>query len=377
MIRAPWKRISVVVRDHWTVLVEHQRVERLAKLLDDPSPTRQARVWMDQDPELARSSRIGQVLPHTRATDPPDPGFEVGLRAMLMATIDREGVGAAQRPQLRAVSRRPPVSHRRGRLSRVDKRVWVGLGTAGLVVVLSGISQASDASKPGDSLYSVKRSAESAKLAMAKSDEDRGSLLLEFARQRLKEATLSRDPTGIAALVKEVNVDTRRGVRYLTGAALVTKNVRPLDLIDEFADAQRIGLRTVEHNLEPRYQNVTDPAVAVLDAVTDRTGHLRPLVKCGTSAVIGVDDYGPVASAASCQLGGQRQPDPGGSSTHPGTSTAPGRSTPPTAAVTPAVPDPTVEGGTGGSMAPSSSSPASSGPPPGLLDGLIGLLPLD
>ena len=107
------------------------------------------------------------------------PEFRDGLRAMLMATIERDGIGATAAPEP-APSRRGSRSVRRpagsrpvtARRTRARGAIVVGLAAGTLA--LSGMSAASGDAIPGDPLYSVKRSTERAQLALKALD-----LLLE------------------------------------------------------------------------------------------------------------------------------------------------------------------------------------------------------
>src|SRR5207245_7569974 len=93
---------------------------------------------------------------------------------------------------------------------RARGAVLVGLAAGTLA--LSGMSAASGNAMPGDPLYGVKRSTESARLALAGSDISRGQLYLEFARNRLAEAqAIGPNGAGLSGMLDDMDAETRDG----------------------------------------------------------------------------------------------------------------------------------------------------------------------
>jgi hypothetical protein len=136
-----------------------------------------------------------------RRRAPLDPDFLTGLRAMLVATAVREGIGVtapAPEPEAHPATRKRrtrPLADARPRtpspskaVRRARTRAAVIVGVAAGTLALSGMSAASGDAMPGDALYGVKRSTERAQLALASSNISRGQLYLYFARTRMTEA---------------------------------------------------------------------------------------------------------------------------------------------------------------------------------------------
>jgi hypothetical protein len=241
------------------------------------------------DPELAGYVRLGEALTGAAGVLPdPSPEFRTSLRAMLVATAEREEIGTGAPERLPLVNR-----------GRAKGAILVGL-TAG-TLALSGMSAASGNAMPGDPLYSVKRSTESAQLALAGSDVARGQLYLEFARNRLAEGQFD-----------DMDADSRSAVRLLTAAAVDRHDRTGLDMIDAFVPRQRADLRRLGDSARIRQ------SLALLDQIAARSAALRPELACG-NAPTGLDDLG--VTPAGCQSGAgtrsTRAPHPEATTTAP------------------------------------------------------------
>jgi hypothetical protein len=293
-----------------------QRAERFAQLLDEAGGARRhhARSRADQDLNdfVEVSHRLGRIDFGVQA----DPEFKDGLRAMLMATIEREGIGATAvdaEPTARVGTprRRPagspswlPIRSRRARGA-----VVVGLAVGTLAI--SGISAASGDAMPGDSLYGVKRTGEKAQLAMAGSQVSRGQLYLDFAKTRLNEAAgLRGDAPGMTALLDEMDNETREGVRLLTTSAVDRRDTAALDAVEGFSGQQRQTLTGMLGTLTGTARNRTVTSLQLLDSINKRTDGLRGTLRCSDIASAGADDLGP--RAGRCAAQGQLQPSTAG-----------------------------------------------------------------
>ena len=220
-------------------------------------------------------SLTGLVAVSQRLTDLPvkvetQQEFKDGLRAMLLATAEREGIGITAKDPEPEVSRRGLRSLRRPAGSRpaVSRRTRtrgaIVVGLAAGTLALSGMSAASGDAIPGDALYSVKRSTEKAQLALAGSDISRGQLYLEFARTRLDEAQAVKDPAGLTAVLDDMDSETLEGVRLLTATAVGRKDSAALDAIDAFTSTQRAGAEKLRNGVNgdarARAAKSADPA---------------------------------------------------------------------------------------------------------------------
>lgn len=126
-----------------------RRSDLLAELIDNP--TRKRRHSVDaNDPELIRLAGISRRLTTYRAVDEPSPEFRDQLRAMLIATMEREGIGD---------STPTPPDRRRSRIwlqiplsVRSHMRLWlVGVAVA-LIATITGMSYADgQPASPGSS----------------------------------------------------------------------------------------------------------------------------------------------------------------------------------------------------------------------------------
>ncbi|MEV6923541.1 DUF5667 domain-containing protein [Dactylosporangium sp. NPDC051485] len=299
------------------------------------------------DDSLTDLVSVGQRLGELPVRVEAQQEFRDGLRAMLMATIEREGVGAtAKEPEPEPVRRvglrslRGPAGSRPAVSRRTRTRGAIVVGLAAGTLALSGMSAASGDAIPGDALYSVKRSTEKAQLALAGSDISKGQLYLEFARTRLDEAQAVKDPAGLSSVLDDMDSETLEGVRLLTATAMAHKDPAALDAIDGFVTNQRGAAEKLKASAtgDPARARATT-SVRLLDEIDRRSKALRPLVKCGPTAVTGPDAYGPVPVGDACRT-----------TTKPSNGTNSGQTQQPAAPVTG---NPGQTGGHPGSVAPS------------------------
>ena len=75
-------------------MFDRRRAERFAQLVDELTGRRRRHRRSDFDRELTPLAALTTRIGEERLAPPPEPEFRVGLRAMLLATIDREGIGA-------------------------------------------------------------------------------------------------------------------------------------------------------------------------------------------------------------------------------------------------------------------------------------------
>ncbi|MCX4389301.1 DUF5667 domain-containing protein [Micromonospora peucetia] len=282
-------------------LFSRRRAERFAQLLDEANGGRRHHVRSRADDQLAALVAVGQRLPVARPAVEVDPEFRTGLRAMLLATAEREGIGAPATVTTEPASRRSAAEPGRNRLlpavtaRRARARGAILVGVAAGAVALSGISAASENAVPGDALYGMKRSTERAQLALASSDVSRGQLFLDFARTRLAEAaTLRGDEDGFSAVLNDMDADTRQGVRLLTGAAVQRSDPAALDAVNSFLTGQRRAVGGLLDDATRADRDRTRRSLALLDAARKRSDALRAAIACGLPAPVGSDALGPV-----------------------------------------------------------------------------------
>lgn len=286
-----------------------QRAERFAQLLDEADGGRRHHVRSRLDTDLARPVAIGQRLRSLPSTVEVDPDFRAGLRAMLVATAEREGIGrtATTDPLDEETARPAPPHPRRGATQPalgatrrpIRARGAIVAGVAIGAIAVSGMSAASENAVPGDALYGMKRSTERAQLALASSDLNRGQLFLDFARTRLAEAhAVRQDPAGLTAVLRDMDADTRQGVKLLTAAAVQRGDTAALDVIDSFLAEQRPQLAALLGDAPRTARERVDASLALLDAVKRRAAGLRTSLGCATGpATEPADHLGPLPGA--------------------------------------------------------------------------------
>ncbi|SIN22773.1 DUF5667 domain-containing protein [Micromonospora cremea] len=284
------------------ILFSRRRAERFAQLLDEANGGRRHHVRSRADGQLAPLVAVGQRL----SVDPPavevDPDFRTGLRAMLLATAVREGLGTTPPAGEPATAR--PTATTRGSLlpavtaRRARARGAILIGIAAGAIAVSGISAASENAVPGDALYGMKRSTERAQLALASSDISRGQLFLDFARTRLGEAAeLRGDRIGYSAVLDDMDADTRQGVRLLTAAAVQRAEPASLDTVNTFVAGQSRAVGNLLDGATRADRERTRRSLVLLDSIRERSDALRAAIACGLPAPAASDALGPAPSA--------------------------------------------------------------------------------
>ncbi len=134
----------------------------------------------------------------------PEPAFKERLRAELLSLAQEADEPVTERPRRRPARRRPLLSQ---------------LAAVGLVAAMMVSSFATYQSVPGDSLYPLKRAAETT-LVRLSSGAERGERELDSAKTRAKEvATLLGSTTADAPLInktlKDMEDSTRAGIERL------------------------------------------------------------------------------------------------------------------------------------------------------------------
>jgi hypothetical protein len=281
-----------------TPLRHRRRAERFAQLLDEANGGRRQHLRTPLDDELAELVSLRRRLLAGTPVPALDPEFRVGLRAMLVATAEREGIGAAAAPD-RITATAPAPTPRRIPLARPVRapraRTAMIAGVAVGAVAFAGMSTASENAVPGDALYGVKRSTERAQLALASSDIGRGQLYLDFARTRVIEAwALAAE---VERVLEDMDRDTQQGVRLLTTAATHRNDRAALDVVDDFAAEQRTALDELADEVTGADRTRVLTSLELLDEIEERTADLRQTLgrdDCGGASATSIDTLGPV-----------------------------------------------------------------------------------
>jgi hypothetical protein len=320
-----------------TPVFPSRRAERFAQLLDEAAGARRHHSWSDADSELTGMVTIGQRVTTLPLVVEVDPEFRTGLRASLMARIEREGIGAtASEPEVDTPQKRRLTDLLPSGRTRSAIIATIAAGSFGAF----GVSAASGDAIPGDTLYGVKRSAEQAKLALAGSDVSRGQLNLEFARKRLAEAgALGNNQARLDPVLDDMDTGMREGTKLLTTAAVDRGEVAGLQAVQQFARDQRPILAGLTGRLDGPAKTRAAESLSLLDRINERATGLQSTVKCpGIDAPL--DDLGalPVVCGNAAPAPPRTQPEVAPEATPKPTQGAQSGATPPTtgrAAATP------------------------------------------
>ena len=251
---------------------ERRRAELFARALDGHAAPADARLQ-----ELLDTATRLAAVPLVR----PRAEFRDSLRARLMeaaaaelpaqaaarATETAPEVGTGSGPTHRGVvTDEPRAARRRRRLVAVATGlVIIGGGT--------GVAAASEQALPGDMLYPVKRTLESAEIGIAQGDASEGRAVLERATTRLDEVqALSADlavggPTpdgsdisGVESALNDFTADASTGGSRLLQAYAENHDPADLRALRDFtADSHRV-LTGLSGTLPPQAQSLVSAA---------------------------------------------------------------------------------------------------------------------
>ncbi|GHJ46264.1 hypothetical protein Cs7R123_36060 [Catellatospora sp. TT07R-123] len=273
-----------------TSLFDRRRAERFAQLLDEANGGRRHHTRSRVDDQLTELVAVGQQLQTVTLPGTPDATFKRDLRAQLIATAQREGIGVTARPE---VDDRRSTAGWSARTGRARARGAIVVGIAAGTLALSGVSVASGDAIPGDTLYGVKRSTEKAQLALAGSDLSRGRLYLEFARTRLQEAHAVRGAEGFTDALRDMDGDTRQGIKMLLTSAIERGDTGALDSVDRFVGDQRMLVAQLLDDATGTGRDKVTDSLRLLDQIEKRSADARTAMACGAASV-GSDKLGAV-----------------------------------------------------------------------------------
>ncbi|MCH7232766.1 DUF5667 domain-containing protein [Glycomyces sp. L485] len=232
------------------------------------------------------------------AASRPSDDWRDATRRRLMAVAADEGIGATARHRASAIvpdAAGPPVLDEMfPRRPRGGRRLAIVAALLTGTVAVSGVSAASGHALPGETLYNVKRSTERAQLALVGNDLGRGQLHLEFAGNRIQEATaLAEDEDAAAGALTDAANELRSGAVLLGELAVANDDAVPLDYIDLFGGEHRWTLETLVAELDGEARVAGDELTALLDRAALRSVELRAALGC-TEVGGATDELGPV-----------------------------------------------------------------------------------
>jgi hypothetical protein len=264
-----------------TPLWRHRQRERFARAVD----TRPA----DVDPGLAAELAVVDLLRTAAETTGPDVAARERMRLRILH---------AQPPPAAAVAT-PLRSGARGRLAvAMAAALCLVLSLAGMSLLLSRDAL------PGDALYGMKRTAESASLGLTFGNESKALKRLEFAVARISEMETLVDggaaPLGsyLTALT-DFDADAAAGARELTTIG-ANGDERVLTSLDQWAQAQTTRLADLRSKLPEQAATRSGTSLDLLARMSQRALDLRARTNCSPVTTGTSDDVGPLPATTPC-----------------------------------------------------------------------------
>ncbi|MBW4715839.1 DUF5667 domain-containing protein [Saccharothrix obliqua] len=316
-----------------TPLGRHRQRERFARAVEALPD--------EVDPAFADELAVVALLREAAASSGPDEATRARMRERVL--------GASPAPLTAVDPRRHRGGGARGRLA-------VALAAAlCLVFSLVGMSLLlSRDALPGDALYGVKRTAESATLGLTFGEESKGYKRLEFASARVAEIETMADRYrdsgggplgGYLSALTDFDADAAAGSRVLAAHG-ATADRAALDGLRDWATAQSTRLTDLRGRLPSDAAGRTGTSLELLGRIERRAIDLAARTTCPTTDRF--DEIGPLPATDDCA------PPPTATTAAP-----PPRATTTAAAGTP-VPPPNQPPPTG---APATSAPPQAPPP--------------
>jgi hypothetical protein len=285
-----------------TTLLHRRRIERLAQLLDEADGARRhhtrSRIDNDLNDLVAVGHRLADIHPEVEMRDEA----RRRVRAMIMAKAESDGIGvtaktvadpAIGRAKVGAIAGAP--GGRRPFARRVRARGAVLVGLAVGTVAISGIAAASGGAMPGDALYGLKRSQETAQLQLLTSPVSRGQFYFGLARKRLTEAqAVDKDPNRFQSLLNDMKGETQAGAKLLFSDAVNKRDRQALATVDAFYGTQKQAVDAFKDRLQGNDARREPLVVAemTLDLLDLRLNDLEAVMSCPAITQLAPDHYG-------------------------------------------------------------------------------------
>ncbi len=277
----------------------------LSRILEPTFPSAHDDVEADDVEAPAVTTRLRPVTAQRRRVADPKPAAEETTVAPATRPGRRTGrhsmpkrsVGRSRRPATRTDSARG--LRRRG--------VLVGTAAMVMMVVLGGAGMfASRDALPGESLYAVKRAAESAGLAFTFDNAAKAHRHLELATTRLDEVEqmvankpqAAADPELISSTMREFDAATGEGSRMMMASEDAGSAGRAE--LRAWAEEQAARLAELRPAMPTPAAAGADGSLKLLDRLRERAEAIGERESCTevTSGV--VDDLGPLPAEGTC-----------------------------------------------------------------------------
>ncbi|QQQ76096.1 hypothetical protein IOD16_34485 [Saccharothrix sp. 6-C] len=280
-----------MVGNGMTPLRRHRQRERFARAVDAPPGSAPP-----EDEELAEELAVVALLREAAVTTGPDEAAKARMRARVL--------GAAEPPPTKLA--RPVRERRTGARGRLAVALAAALC---LLFSLAGMSLLlSRDALPGDALYGVKRTAESASLGLTFGEESKGYKRLEFAAARVAEVETLVDRYresgggplgGYLTALTDFDADAAAGSRAL--AALGSNSDRRvLEGLRDWADSQAARLTGLRASLPAEAADRAGTSLDLLDRIADRASALHARADCASVTSGQVDQVGPLPAEDEC-----------------------------------------------------------------------------
>lgn len=261
--------------------------------------------------ELTRVRQRQRLIAMAAVRTSGDPR-EQAVSAAVRSPAARPGIAAMLGAAFRAALRRA----RPGRHAIPGRSAIASVAALCLVVASAGaLLLVSQNALPGDALYSLKRAAEQARLALAGSQQERGLELLGFASVRLAEiqelleqpVALGAMETGIASApggpdadllidtLETMDRQTTEGMHAMASAAVDEVSVETLRLVGEWGVGQFVELSSLAEQMPGQAQLRAEGSKALLERAVQRLDDLAQGLDCAClHDLSNTDELGPI-----------------------------------------------------------------------------------
>lgn len=270
-------------------------------------------VGPDLDDSLRRELAVVVALRELGDSTRLDDVARQRIRRQLLAEFDETGSEPQGTPPRTRTAAKKSSPGPRSRVAGVRGRLLVAVAAAlCLLVSLSAMSLLlARNALPGQALYGVKRSAESAELGFTFGDESRGFKHLQFATARLDElealAGQGADADSYRTALEDFDADAAAGSRLLVQAA-TGGNASLLPALGGWAQQQSrrldAGVETGPATLPER----TAETRALLDRIAERAEALQGRLACRAVTSGAADEVGALPADGRCEPVGAGAP---------------------------------------------------------------------
>jgi hypothetical protein len=291
----------------WWRLRQRERFARAVDCLPDAGQA--------PDPKLAGELAVVVMVRRSAAATAPTRDARDRMRATVLARL----VGTEPEPtvapspvprQKPAVPSRKPATRPERGVTGPRGRVAIAMAAAFcLLLVLSGMTLLlSRDALPGDPLYGVRRTVQSATLGLTSGDEAKGLKRLEFAGDTVgdlqtltaRHPDLRDSPIGdYLTAFADFDSDARAGTADLTGYA-TSHNDGVLSTLHDWAQQQANRIQQAQRTLPGPAELESNQSLALLDRIVRRADAIAARNACYTITSGSTDDLGVLPATGPC-----------------------------------------------------------------------------